>query len=161
MRLLNTQHAVDFRYKNFKCVVHNKFFEVNLYQKDPVNSHHWRANIARPSDEIDLDTKRGGQSSTTKNTLTKAELDKRLPDPALNTDVDSQDLEPIARVVESAVKPDTYSSSQSTTRVDDTHFSNNSDHDFEDFEGGYGSERSAKDFAACNSDCGYCGHCDY
>lgn len=25
------------RYKNFKCLVHNKFFEVNIYQKDPVN----------------------------------------------------------------------------------------------------------------------------
>ena len=25
-----------FRYKNFKCLDHNKFFEVNIYQKDPV-----------------------------------------------------------------------------------------------------------------------------
>lgn len=32
----------------------NRFFEVNLYQKDPVNRHHWRANIARPAAEIDL-----------------------------------------------------------------------------------------------------------
>lgn len=42
------------RYKNFKCLVHNKFFEVNIYQKDPVNAHHWRLNIARPGSEIDL-----------------------------------------------------------------------------------------------------------
>ncbi|KAJ5793723.1 hypothetical protein N7457_000322 [Penicillium paradoxum] len=41
-------------YKNFKCTTHNKFFEVNLYQKDPVNKHHWRLNIARPGTEIDL-----------------------------------------------------------------------------------------------------------
>ncbi|TGO51704.1 hypothetical protein BOTNAR_0346g00020 [Botryotinia narcissicola] len=41
-------------YKNFKCTSHNKFFEVNLYQKDPVNVHHWRANIARPAGDIDL-----------------------------------------------------------------------------------------------------------
>ncbi|KAL9616187.1 MAG: hypothetical protein Q9160_008918 [Pyrenula sp. 1 TL-2023] len=41
-------------YKNFKCTAHNKFFEVNIYQKDPVNKHHWRANVARPASEIDL-----------------------------------------------------------------------------------------------------------
>ncbi|KAK4868510.1 hypothetical protein LT330_006712 [Penicillium expansum] len=41
-------------YKNFKCTMHNKFFEVNLYQKDPVNRHHWRLNIARPASDIDL-----------------------------------------------------------------------------------------------------------
>lgn len=42
------------RYKNFKCTVHNKFIEVNVYEKDPVNAHHWRANIARPAGDIDL-----------------------------------------------------------------------------------------------------------
>ncbi|KAE8159320.1 hypothetical protein BDV40DRAFT_291048 [Aspergillus tamarii] len=41
-------------YKNFRCTLHNKFFEFNLYRKDPVNTHHWRANVARPSNEIDL-----------------------------------------------------------------------------------------------------------
>lgn len=41
-------------YKNFKCKLHNKFFEVNLYQKDPLNHHHWRADIARPARDIDL-----------------------------------------------------------------------------------------------------------
>ncbi|KAB8201053.1 hypothetical protein BDV34DRAFT_237822 [Aspergillus parasiticus] len=41
-------------YKNFRCTLHNKFFELNLYRKDPVNTHHWRANMARPSNEIDL-----------------------------------------------------------------------------------------------------------
>lgn len=42
------------RFKNFKCAAHNKFFEVNLYEKDPVNRHHWRADVARPAGEIDL-----------------------------------------------------------------------------------------------------------
>ncbi|KAF4456658.1 MFS multidrug transporter [Fusarium austroafricanum] len=41
-------------YKNYKCRGHDKFFEVNVYQKDPVNKHHWRADIARPADSIDL-----------------------------------------------------------------------------------------------------------
>ena len=42
------------RYQNFRCSVHDKFFELNIYQKDPVNAHHWRHNLARPGSEIDL-----------------------------------------------------------------------------------------------------------
>ncbi|KAK8914878.1 hypothetical protein VCV18_011199 [Metarhizium anisopliae] len=42
------------RYKNYKCEVHDKFYEVNIYQKDPVNKHHWRATLARPARDIDL-----------------------------------------------------------------------------------------------------------
>ncbi|MCJ1241960.1 hypothetical protein MMC14_009967, partial [Varicellaria rhodocarpa] len=42
------------RYKNFRCEKHNKFFEINLYQKNPANKHHWRVNLARPSRDIDL-----------------------------------------------------------------------------------------------------------
>jgi hypothetical protein len=30
------------------------FFEVNIYQEDAVNKHHWRATIARPATDIDL-----------------------------------------------------------------------------------------------------------
>ncbi|KAF2681904.1 hypothetical protein K458DRAFT_406114 [Lentithecium fluviatile CBS 122367] len=41
-------------FKNFKCSAHNKFFEVNVYQKDPVNTHHWRTDAARPASHIDL-----------------------------------------------------------------------------------------------------------
>ncbi|KAF3074471.1 hypothetical protein CFAM422_003836 [Trichoderma lentiforme] len=40
--------------ENFKCIAHDKFFEVNLYQQNPTNRHHWRANIARPATDIDL-----------------------------------------------------------------------------------------------------------
>ncbi|EXM19077.1 hypothetical protein RAB80_015016 [Fusarium oxysporum f. sp. vasinfectum] len=41
-------------YKNYKCRNHNKFFDVNIYQKDPVSKHHWRVDIARPAGSIDL-----------------------------------------------------------------------------------------------------------
>ncbi|KAI4957781.1 hypothetical protein J4E86_004920 [Alternaria arbusti] len=41
-------------FKNFKCAAHNKFFEVNVYQKNPVNAHIWRTNIARPAAQTDL-----------------------------------------------------------------------------------------------------------
>ena len=40
--------------KDFKCKTHNKFFEINLYQKDPINKHHWRVYTARPADQIDV-----------------------------------------------------------------------------------------------------------
>ncbi|KAJ0132033.1 hypothetical protein HZ326_24874 [Fusarium oxysporum f. sp. albedinis] len=43
-----------FMYKIYKCQGHNKFFGVNIYQKDPINKHHWRVHIARPADSIDL-----------------------------------------------------------------------------------------------------------
>lgn len=34
--------------------MHNKFFELNLYQKNATSAHHWRANLARVSRDIDL-----------------------------------------------------------------------------------------------------------
>ncbi|QYS99362.1 hypothetical protein H0G86_006499 [Trichoderma simmonsii] len=51
-------------YKNFKCIVHDKFFEVNLYQQNPTNRHHWRANIARPATDIDLVYRQKKEKST-------------------------------------------------------------------------------------------------
>ncbi|KAK4210628.1 hypothetical protein QBC37DRAFT_447851 [Rhypophila decipiens] len=41
-------------YKNFRCTRHDKFFELNFYQKNATNTHHWRSNLARPSRDIDL-----------------------------------------------------------------------------------------------------------
>ncbi|KAH7251377.1 hypothetical protein BKA59DRAFT_524613 [Fusarium tricinctum] len=41
-------------YKNYRRRGHNKFFEVNIYQKNPVNEHYWRADIARPAGSVDL-----------------------------------------------------------------------------------------------------------
>ncbi|KIW36243.1 uncharacterized protein PV06_11464 [Exophiala oligosperma] len=51
-------------YKNFKCDAHNKFFEVNVYQKDPVNKHHWRSNLARPARDIDLNAQERTEKAT-------------------------------------------------------------------------------------------------
>lgn len=39
---------------NFQCHRHNTFFEINLYQRESVNQHHWSATIARPAAEIDV-----------------------------------------------------------------------------------------------------------
>ena len=49
-----TAANIGSRYKNFKCTEHDRFFEVNMYQRDPIKRHHWRANLARPASEIDL-----------------------------------------------------------------------------------------------------------
>ncbi|KAK7002437.1 hypothetical protein R3P38DRAFT_3042945 [Favolaschia claudopus] len=41
-------------YKNYKSVKENRFYEMNLYLRDTTSAYHWRANIARPSAQIDL-----------------------------------------------------------------------------------------------------------
>lgn len=43
-----------YSFENYECGMHNKFFEVHVYQRDPINTHHWRADVARPASEIDL-----------------------------------------------------------------------------------------------------------
>ncbi|KAK2052353.1 hypothetical protein LY76DRAFT_671431 [Colletotrichum caudatum] len=59
------EHLIKFNfeklnsYKNFRCDIHNKFFEINLYQQNPTNSHHWRYNLSRPSRDIDLVYRQG------------------------------------------------------------------------------------------------------
>ena len=67
------------RYKNFKCTSHNKFFELNLYQKDPVNRHHWRANVARPAADIDLDASSGQPVSAQRNASDDIKIEGRQP----------------------------------------------------------------------------------
>ncbi|EXK76804.1 hypothetical protein FOQG_18468, partial [Fusarium oxysporum f. sp. raphani 54005] len=52
--LIQTNFQKVNKYKIYKCQGHNKFFGVNIYQKDPINKHHWRVHIARPADSIDL-----------------------------------------------------------------------------------------------------------
>ena len=64
------------RFKNFKCEQHNRFFEVNLYQKNPVNAHHLRANLARPSRDIDL-TFRSKDADTGEKVLQSAEQEEK------------------------------------------------------------------------------------
>ncbi|KAF1999499.1 hypothetical protein P154DRAFT_554760 [Amniculicola lignicola CBS 123094] len=41
-------------FKNYKCGAHNKFFEINVYEKDPVSLRYWRADVARPATDVDL-----------------------------------------------------------------------------------------------------------
>ncbi|KAI1865505.1 hypothetical protein JX265_006348 [Neoarthrinium moseri] len=41
-------------YKNYRCDEHNKFFEINIYEKNPINKHHWRVNLARPGSSINI-----------------------------------------------------------------------------------------------------------
>lgn len=41
-------------YKNFRCEVHNKFFEINLYQENAFSKHTWKHNAARPASQIDI-----------------------------------------------------------------------------------------------------------
>merc|ERR1739848_234868 len=50
-------------YKNFRCATHNRFFDVNLYQKNAINTHHWRATLSRPSRDIDLPFRQKGTES--------------------------------------------------------------------------------------------------
>ncbi|KAL9120833.1 MAG: hypothetical protein Q9187_002612 [Circinaria calcarea] len=54
-------------YKNFRCEKHNKFFEINLYQKNPTSAHQWRVNLARPSRNIDLAFRRKGPEAGSSN----------------------------------------------------------------------------------------------
>jgi hypothetical protein len=56
----------------------------------------------------------------------------------------------------------THASSENLPRLlEEMHFSNDLDN-FDDFDDGYRSENSNKDYTACSlEDCGYCGHCDY
>ena len=48
-------------YKNYKTrgIVNGReeelFIEINLYEKDPTQKHHWRSDVARPAAEIDLE----------------------------------------------------------------------------------------------------------
>ncbi|KAM5429291.1 hypothetical protein McanMca71_007700 [Microsporum canis] len=69
-------------YKNFRCSLHNKFFEINLYQIDPINKHHWRATIARPAAEIDLPqcTHLARQEETAKPQLSPVYSDLKVGD---------------------------------------------------------------------------------
>ncbi|KAI9859167.1 MAG: hypothetical protein M1813_007125 [Trichoglossum hirsutum] len=77
--LIEANFAKVNSYKNFRCALHDKFFELNLYQKDPVNRHHWRANIARPAADIDLDTSSGEQVSAQRTASDDTKIEGRQP----------------------------------------------------------------------------------
>jgi hypothetical protein len=168
---------VTFRYKNFKCTAHIGFFALNLYQKDPVNKHHRRANIARPSADIDLDTNKGGQGSANNNASEKAQVGQLPANQASGTKTTGAKTETSTPALVASVTTaigssrfaidgngqGIYGSSDRTPRyVEEKRFSDDFIDDLDDFDGGYGSDNSHKDFTACSSEeCGYCGHCDY
>lgn len=76
----------SFRYKNFRCARHNKFFEVNLYQRNPIVKHHWRANLARPAQNIDLALRQSNPSRLLSKEITEANMDGEvINSPPLST----------------------------------------------------------------------------
>lgn len=150
---------------------------MNLYQNDPVNKHHWRVNIARPSADIDLDTNKGGQGSASNNATEKAQVDQLPADQVSSiktTGAKSEtSTEALVASVTTAIgssgfaidgiRQGIYGSSDRAPRyVEETRYSDDFIDDYGDFDGGYGSDNSHKDFTACSAEeCGYCGHCDY
>ncbi|RFU81466.1 mfs multidrug transporter [Trichoderma arundinaceum] len=87
-------------YKNFRCEAHNRFFEVNLYQKNPTNAHHWRTTLARPSRDIDLAFK---QKKATEKPSTKTESTKQDDSPA-DAQLDTATLKSVLRFLLPSVK---------------------------------------------------------
>jgi hypothetical protein len=178
---------VTYRYKNFKCTSHNKFFEVNLYQKDPVNRHHWRANIARPAADIDLDTSSreqeelqvmipksrvDSQAQIQENTGDESKVASVKPATELDDSIagvlagmPKMRLEEATEGVSSIGPPGRMPAMASGDKaegevVDD----DDSDEDYERDDYGYGSyddEAKDLDYTACSLECGYCGRCDY
>jgi hypothetical protein len=129
---------IAYRYKNFKCTLHNKFFELNLYQRDPVNRHHWRANIARPAADIDLDASSGGKVS------------------AQRTASDDTEIEGPGTIRKNTSGESKVDSAKPATDLKEE------DGEWDDYDrGGYDDEREDLDYTACSLECGYCGHCDY
>jgi hypothetical protein len=138
------------RYKNFKCTAHNKFFELNLYQKDPVNLHHWRADIARPADEIDLQATPKGSTMKEEVTVKIDKPEAKLGECSETKKEKNVEVLTLASTLGAAMLGDSYDG-------EDGEFSRGN-------YGGYDSECNGfdKDFTACSdSDCGYCGRCDY
>jgi len=150
--------AALFRFKNYKCVAHNKFFELNLYEKDPVNRHHWRANIARPATDIDLPSQTSraaeySQASEGGTTLAHGTADSELArEDGVGNLPTKTPLELRLAGIERMSFSDRFGGGVSD---DDDHFG------VEDWSGSRGSQ-SPQDFTACSADdCGYCGHCSY
>jgi hypothetical protein len=143
------------RYKNFKCASHNKFFELNLYEKDPINTHHWRANVARPATEIDLlpTAARATGTGTT----------AQLPEAPVKNGKDTTTRSSAPSGPEVAPTSD----SNIAFKKDDGDIvgferQDRTERIMEGFNDCYSDSESEKDFTACSADdCGYCGHCTY
>ncbi|TVY84655.1 hypothetical protein LSUE1_G000514 [Lachnellula suecica] len=156
-------------YKNFKCTLHNKFFELNLYQKDPVNRHHWRANIARPADDIDL-VATSKSFSVNEEATAKIEKPKTQPEKIVGKKEQNDEKLGIVKASSTAELGKSREKNEEEMGILKALSAvEPEDLDIEEQwgykSGGYGedgSDGSEKDFTACSaSDCGYCGHCDY
>jgi hypothetical protein len=129
---------------------------VNLYEKHPINKHHWRVNIARPSEEIDRVTKTGDPISESGNTQ---EAGTHIPQPAAAASIRPNNTGlgqptavvtadgPVSSPSSTSARPTAMfnkyaSSKKSLGDGDEAHFSGDSDNDFDNYEGGYDSERS-------------------
>ena len=182
---------ISCRYKNFTCTSHNKFFELNLYQKDPVNRHHWRANIARPAADIDLDASSGEQVSAQRTASDDTKIEGRQPSTIQKITSDESKVDSakpptdlddsIARLLAKIPKMSLEEAAEglSSTSLDERAGrmpatvsgdllkveDDGDDDEYDDYgSGGYGSyddERKDLDYTACSLECGYCGHCDY
>lgn len=160
------------RYKNFKCPVHNLFFEFNIYKKNPVNKHHWRANIARPAGDIDLNPGGSGHSVTAQPGHSR-EAQNELPAKNEEKEGERNDEEKAGRIKEEKVDyegkdnasgPKIAAESLLLERLeldDDCDVYN--DHEDRDGYSAYGHDSgSDRDYTACSAnDCGYCGKCAY
>jgi hypothetical protein len=159
------------RYKNFRCAAHNKFFELNLYEKNPINTHHWRANIARPATEIDLlPTSARATGSVTTPPNTKDDTAKS-PVPSTSELAQISDSNDTVKkedgdTVESEKLEKLADSFKASHLEDDGNMDDDYGEDFDD-DNRYddfsrSDDESEKDFTACSADeCGYCGHCTY
>lgn len=142
------------RYKNFNCTLHNRFIELNIYQKDTINKHHWRANIAHFATEIDLQTSNEGKPTT----ITPAASSQSTPATILTTDPTTSAAE--TDVAETDVDDYLTSSVGHAKPQVVQNLENSRWRSYEDID--YRRSESPKDYTACSADsCGYCGHCDY
>ena len=110
---------------------------MNVYQKDPLNQYHWRANLARPARDIDL------------------------PPPTRNETTSSIHVAPpqspqIENASEKVQSPDDEGESDSL----EAGLSWGNDGDYDDY-GNYSEDCVDKDFTACDRECGHCGRCPY
>lgn len=162
--------------------MHNLFFELNIYKKSPVNKHHWRANIARPAGDIDLNPGGSGSSATVQPPVIKPGGEilnissvKQEENKDNEKELEKKDDEKVeskeGEVKEEGSGPQGHAGtafkslllgSQSGDHSDDE-FDQHYDYDERDDRSVYRDDSDEEgDYTACSAhDCGYCGKCDY
>ncbi|CAG8951874.1 hypothetical protein HYFRA_00005678 [Hymenoscyphus fraxineus] len=191
MDLIEANYEKLNTYKNFKCAIHDLFFELNIYKKNPINKHHWRANIARPAGAIDLHPSSPGPSTTSNTLLTpfseekkneitnKNEEDEKEHRIGEKEGVDEKDDEANEKIVgqkkdfvgsdpqvptegSPAPKKEIISFRGDFERTIEHLSEDDFDDDPYDNDDYDDGEDGGQDFAACSlEDCGYCGKCMY